>query len=204
MCKQEMENSRILGIRQQPYPNEDCLDEPFEELWNDDNNDSYREDFLRQIPGQPIENFNIKNFPDCITHYYWVYDQFKGVTERSDYEEKDWKALFMFYDEEKGVQKYGYYESYCDTSGFGCQGDMRLYISDNYDVLVQFAMPDNAYELYITDTFSPADFPKNVKKQDPSVFAKEMNDSLTKGTTKGFDFSSFIYNNVSGLSLKNE
>ena len=129
--------NRITSIRQQDSPDPEWLRYPF----------NYLSEYClipRQIFGEPSEDSEIQDFPECISHYYWIH---QGIND-----EDAWRALFQFYDKNTNEYRYGFYIGECDYTGFDCQGSMNLYVSDHYEVLVQRALGDRDYSLYIEET----------------------------------------------------
>ncbi len=127
---------RELCFRQQENPNLEDLKEPFDHL------DDYDWTPKRMI-GEVQRECN--NFPKCVIHYYWIH----GGTNDED----AWRALFKYNDED-GNTIYGFYKGECDHTGFDCigRGDMELYTSDKYDVLIEKAFDDWDYTLYMRET----------------------------------------------------
>ena len=100
-----------------------------------------------EIIGEPVEDYI--DFPTCITHYYWIHE---GVND-----EVPWRALFRYVDN-NGKTRYGLYIGECDYTGFDCRGTMRLYVSDFIEVLIEKALTDEDYRLYISETICASDF----------------------------------------------
>jgi hypothetical protein len=128
---------RITCIRQQESPDPTLLEYPFLYL------SEYRHT-PRQIIGEPTEENEIPYFPECISHYYWIH---QGIND-----EDAWRALFQYYDKNTNSYRYGFYLGECDYTGFDCQGSMNLYVSDRYEVLIERALGDHDYLLYIEET----------------------------------------------------
>ncbi len=128
---------RITTIRQQQYPDPKALEYPFDYL------NEYRLT-PRSIIGEPYEEKKLEDFPNCISHYYWIHEG------RND--EDAWRALFQYYDTNKNEYRYGFYIGECDYTGFDCQGSMDIYVADDYSVLIQRALADSDYALYIEET----------------------------------------------------
>jgi len=129
--------NRITSIRQQDSPDPAWLRYPF----------NYLSEYClipRQIFGEPSEDNVIQDFPECISHYYWIH---QGIND-----EDAWRTLFQFYDKNTNEYRYGFYIGECDYTGFDCQGSMNLYVSDHYEVLIQRALGDRDYSLYIEET----------------------------------------------------
>jgi hypothetical protein len=130
----DIKTDRIVCFRQQDNPNEESLKYPYSYL--------HEYDLTPQkIIGESSEE-NI-DFPSCINHYYWIYE---GVND-----EVPWRTLFNYLDKNRKT-RYGFYIGECDYTGFDCRGSMRLYVSDNLDVLIQKAFTNEDYRLYILET----------------------------------------------------
>jgi hypothetical protein len=126
--------SRELGFRQQENPDLEDLKDPYLYL------DEY--DLTpKRIIGETHQD--CKNFPHCVTHYYWIH--------RGRNDEDSWRALFRYNNDNENTM-YGFYNGECDYTGFDCTGDMELYVSDRYDVLIEKALSDRDYSLYIEET----------------------------------------------------
>lgn len=127
-------NYRLTEARQQYSPNIESLDYPY----------FYLEEYdltPKQMIGEPIEESI--DFPSCINHYYWIYE--------GQNDEFPWRSLFRYVDK-YGKERYGFYLGECDYTGFDCQGSMRLYVSDRFDIIIEKALTDQDYKLYISDT----------------------------------------------------
>ena len=129
---------REFTLRQQPSPNPDCLQYPFYFIFN-----RWYDTTPLQLIGEPDEERI--DFPNCVTHYYWIHE---GIND-----EVPWRALFRYVDSRlNNKERYGFYIGECDNSGFDCRGDMRIYVSDNMNTLIQKALTDADYRLYIEET----------------------------------------------------
>ncbi len=126
--------SRELVFRQQENPNLENLKEPF--LYLNEYNL-----YPKIMIGE--KHYDCKDFPNCVTHYYWIH---KGKND-----EDSWRTLFKYKDEE-GNNMYGFYVAECDYTGFDCQGQMEIYTSDKYEVLIDKAFDDRDYILYMKET----------------------------------------------------
>lgn len=124
---------RELGFRQQKNPNLEDLEEPY--IWIDSYDLS-----PKQIIGEEHKECN--NFPNCVTHYYWIHGGRNDVDP--------WRALFKYDDD--GNTRYGFYIAECDYTGFDCVGCMEIYTSERYDTLIDKAFTDWDYTLYIRET----------------------------------------------------
>lgn len=126
--------NRLITERQQKSPNLEDLNEPYFYIKEYDLTPT-------QIIGEKQEE--LIDFPSCVNHYYWIY---KG--ENDCY---PWRALFKYIDK-YNKERYGFYLGECDYTGFCCQGSMRLYVSDNLETLIEKALTDQDYKLYIQET----------------------------------------------------
>lgn len=61
---------------------------------------------------------------------------------------------------------YALYVAWCDYTGFDCQGGMKLYIAKDLNNLINYAMSNNIYKLYIKKTIK-YDKEYIPKKNDP-------------------------------------
>jgi hypothetical protein len=86
------------------------------------------------------ENIDIKsiNFPNDIIDVYW-YE--KG---KNDY--KPWEFVGKL--KYKDSYYYVYYIANCDYTGFDCQGDMKMYISEYLSRILNNAIPHNKLHNY--------------------------------------------------------
>jgi len=89
------------------------------------------------------ENINIKsiNLSKDIIEVYW-YE--KG---KNDY--KPWEFVGKIKCEDKHY--YVYYIANCDYTGFDCQGDMKMYISEHLSRILKHAVPTKLHN-YISDS----------------------------------------------------
>lgn len=133
-----MQSSRSLILRQQSSPNIKSLSYPYLYI----NNNIYDEYDLtpQSIIGEP--NQDTIDFPSCVTNYYWIHE---GIND-----EVPWRALFSY--EYKDKSGYGFFIAECDYTGFDCRGDMRLYLSDKVEVLIEKAFTDEDYRIYYSAT----------------------------------------------------
>jgi hypothetical protein len=94
------------------------------------------------IPGEDIDTVDFEVFfPKHIEHYFWI--------QEGQHDAEPWRCLAKIgYD----TGYYAFYEAGCDYTGFDCEGFMKLWISKNYDSLINFAMNEQAYQQYIADT----------------------------------------------------
>ena len=131
----DIQYTRDSYNRQQVNTNKDSLVYPY----------TYIDDYdltPRAMIGEMTEDSI--DFPSCVTHYYWIHE---GVND-----EVPWRSLFRYvYKDKTG---YGFYIGKCDYTGFDCcvGSSMRLYVSDNMYVLIQKALTDQDYSLYIKET----------------------------------------------------
>lgn len=127
-------NERSIELRQQISPDVKCLSYPYFYLNEYDLTP-------KQIIGEPVQN--IIDFPNCVLHYYWIHE---GIND-----EVPWRALFGYRGED-GSYRYGFYIGECDYTGFDCQGNMSICLSEKVDVLIQKAFTNEDYRLYIKET----------------------------------------------------
>ena len=128
---------RIVRIRQQLSPDPQALEYPFVYL------NEYRL-MPRPIIGEPYEEKRLEDFPNCISHYYWIHEGRNDVDA--------WRALFQYKDKNTNEYRYGFYIGECDYTGFDCQGSMDIYVANHYSVLIERAMGDADYALYLRET----------------------------------------------------
>jgi hypothetical protein len=126
--------SRLFTKRQQKTPKLEDLEYPYFYLNEYDLTPT-------QIIGEKQEE--LIDFPSCITHYYWIHEG-----ENDCY---PWRALFKYIDK-YNKERYGFYLGECDYTGFDCKGSMRLYLSDNLEILIEKSMTDQDYKFYIQET----------------------------------------------------
>ena len=134
--KRMFSSSRDTRIRHQLSPDPHALYYPF----------SYLDEFdltPHVMIGECVEA-KVEDFPLCITHYYWIH---QGIND-----EVPWRALFQDRDKLRNILRYGFYLGECDYTGFDCQGSMRLFVSDHIDILIEKALTDADYVLYIRET----------------------------------------------------
>ena len=133
-----MQSSRSLVLRQQSSPDINSLSYPYLYIKK-----KYYEEYdltPLSIIGEPDQD--TIDFPSCVTHYYWIHE---GIND-----EVPWRALFSY--EYNGKTGYGFYIAECDYTGFDCRGDMRLYLSDKVEVLIEKAFTDEDYRIYYSET----------------------------------------------------
>lgn len=85
------------------------------------------------------EILSCENFPDNIRHIFWAHP---GV-----HDEYPWLLLVLL-----NNNFFAYYSANCDYSGFDCRGSMNLHVSGKYANLINFAMTDEEYRMYISET----------------------------------------------------
>lgn len=133
---------RSTEIRQQNNPNELALQYPYEVLTSKKYyhlRDYGNVTIPKRMPEEKEEE-RVENFPSCITHYYWIYE---GTAS-----EEQWRALFKYYDVKTKRERFGFFIAGCGYSGFDCCGEMKLYVSDNFPILINKALSDCDYKLY--------------------------------------------------------
>lgn len=79
------------------------------------------------------------NFPNNIVEYIW--------THEGENDAENWYCLGRL---ESGA--YFFLDAWCDYTGFDCKGGMKLYVSNSRPVLIQFAMSEQQYTLYLKET----------------------------------------------------
>lgn len=104
-----------------------------------------------KLPGLSL--LNPGNFPKNIKEWIWSYP---GKND-----EIDWYLLCKLKN-----NNYALYVAWCDYTGFDCQGGMKLYIAKDLNNLINYAMSNNIYKLYIKKTIK-YDKEYIPKKNDP-------------------------------------
>lgn len=119
-----------------------CLDYPYGYIGQDDYGCDYAlEDILRPMPAV-AEEPDVGDFPKNIAEHYWV---------RPGQNDGDsWMSC--------GVLTNGsffFYRAGCDYTGFGCQGGMSLWVSASWATIVNHAMGQADYDLFVEQTAVP-------------------------------------------------
>lgn len=127
--------NRNTTIRHQKNVNPSNMNEPFFYI-----DGHYPLDTIyHQIIGRPNTRREMGDFPNNIKKWFWAHE--------GENDAESWRCLVQL---ENGY--YAYYEAYCDYTGFDCQGGMDLFIDKKYDVLINLAMSNADYDLYIEET----------------------------------------------------
>jgi hypothetical protein len=103
---------------------------------NNDNNDYKLENIFTSIPGQKQKLKDLGDFPNNIEEFIW------GQKGKND--EEDWFLLCKL-----DNNNYVYFHAWCDYTGFECQGGMKVYVSKKLNNLINYAMSNQEYDLYI-------------------------------------------------------
>lgn len=128
-------NKRLLGFRIQEGATSEGLSYPLSFLGSEE----YPiEEILCPLATEEA-SLSVGSFPQNVTEWIWVHE---GVQD-----EEPWHSLARL---DSGL--YIYYKAWCDYTGFDCQGGMKLYVSKNRPSLIQFAMDETAYRLYLKET----------------------------------------------------
>jgi hypothetical protein len=107
-----------------------------------------REDYLGYSVDtilQPIiveeekDRITADTFPHTIREHIWV--------REGEPDGEDWISCGVL---ASGV--YFLYQASCDFTGFDCRGDMRLWLSRSWETIVNHAMDEKVYTLYIKGT----------------------------------------------------
>jgi len=88
------------------------------------------------IPGQKQKLKDLGDFPNNIEEFIWGQ---KGIND-----EKSWILLCKLNND-----NFAYFVASCDYTGFECQGGMKVYVSKKLDNLINYAMSNEEYSLYI-------------------------------------------------------
>ena len=96
---------------------------------------------VTNLPGQKqYNNSDLGNFPENIKEYLWV---FEGCRDA-----ESWRCLCVL---TNGL--YVYYYANCCYTGFDADGNMTVYVSEDPLILINYAMTNECYRLYETETF---------------------------------------------------
>ncbi len=98
------------------------LDYPFSFISNKEGGDDlyYVKDFCKGIIGE--EPCDPGRFPHNIVEFYWIHE--------GAHDEEAWACLCRL---DSGY--YAFYVARCDYTGFGCQGEMILYVAHDKELL---------------------------------------------------------------------
>ena len=82
------------------------------------------------------------NFPTNIQEHFWI--------RPGENDGDDWLSCGVL---NNGA--YFFYTGGCDYTGFDCQGGMSLWVSNSWQNIVEHAMSEGEYELYLQQTEEP-------------------------------------------------
>jgi hypothetical protein len=136
-----------------------CLAYPFSYIGRDDYGCDYAlEQIRRDILVEKEEDKAGEGcFPHNIQEFFWIRP---GCNEGDS-----WVAC--------GVLVHGSYFFFtggCDYTGFDCQGGMNLWVSNSWKNIVEHAMPQGLYDLYVDQTEVP---PKEGEEPWPEMTEEE-------------------------------
>lgn len=119
-----------------------CMDYPYGYIRDEDEWCEYPlKDILRSIPVEG-EQADAGDFPKNIQEHFWI---------RPGQNEGDsWLSCGVL-----SNGNYFFYTGGCDYTGFGCQGGMNLWVSSEWQNIVDHAMSQSEYELYEDQTKVP-------------------------------------------------
>lgn len=92
---------------------------------------------------------DVGNFPANILEHYWI--------RAGENDGDSWLACGGL---DNGA--YFFYSGSCDYTGFDCHGDMHLWVSNSWENIVEHAMSQREYELYIEQTIPPPEEDKDL------------------------------------------
>lgn len=93
---------------------------------------------VEEITKRTIHNYAFKDlpsageFPQNIASVYWH--------QTGEHDQQPWIAIGRL-----DNHIYFYYTAWCDFTGFDCQGEMQLYLSESKDTLLKYLIPYNVY-----------------------------------------------------------
>lgn len=123
------------------YAAEEYMSYPYDYI-NDEFQENYSlENILRPIIVEP-DPPDIGNFPQNIREHFWV----RGGENDGD----SWMSCGEL---KNGV--YFFFSGSCDYTGFDCQGGMKLVASTSWQNIVDHAMTQEEYDLYVKQTTDP-------------------------------------------------
>lgn len=119
-----------------------CMRYPYSYIGQDDYGCNYAlEDILRHIP-VVTEQADAGDFPNNITEHFWI----RPGENDGDY----WMSCGVLTN-----GNYFFYTGGCDFTGFDCQGGMSLWVASSWEIIVDHAMTQGAYDLYEEQTAVP-------------------------------------------------
>lgn len=117
-----------------------AMESPY--LWVGDTEEGYGLEDIRRPIVTEEEAADVGDFPKNIAEHYWV---------RPGQNDGDsWLACGVL---TNGA--YFFFRGGCDLTGFGCQGGMSLWVSRSWANIVEHAMDQEEYELYLAQTAVP-------------------------------------------------
>jgi hypothetical protein len=125
------------------------------------------DDIRRQILVEK-EQAEAGDFPHNIQEHFWV----RGGENDGD----SWLATGQL-----TTGAYFFYSGGCDYTGFDCQGGMSLWISNSWENIIDHAMTEGEYELYIHQN-EPQEEPELCPKcqTDPATMPNEFDDECER------------------------
>lgn len=141
----------------------DALNEPFNFI----KDSNYPEYDIKNIyrPTLGLNGTLPKKFIDDIKTLSWLkvyaydYDEMKKDNLNTSYSDTSFHAIGQLKNKE-----YFYFNALSDYTGFDCQGGMAIYTSKSYKDLIQYALPDDIYNVYIkTSTLKKSSKSKSPK-----------------------------------------
>lgn len=119
-----------------------CMRYPYSYVGQDEYGCDYAlDDILRHIP-VVTEQADAGDFPSNITEHFWI---------RPGRNEGDsWISCGVL-----SNGNYFFYTGGCDYTGFDCQGGMSLWVASSWQIIVDHAMSEAQYDLYVEQTAVP-------------------------------------------------
>ena len=116
------------------------MEYPFSCIGEEDTWSYSKKDIRRPILLETEEELaDSGNFPNNISYLYWV--------REGENDGDEWIALG---DLENGA--FFFYTGSCDYTGFDCQGGMNLWVSKKFENIIDHAMSEAEYQLYLQQT----------------------------------------------------
>ncbi len=102
-------------------------------------------EITQHVPGQTFPSTaEMDEFPNSVAEYLWVHE--------GEHDGESWLAIGHL-----ACGKWFFFKAYCDYTGFDCQGDMKLYIVGEFADLIQMALGNSDYDLWIEQTAPAAE-----------------------------------------------